>query len=326
MPVPIAPGIKWLRMPLPFQLDHINLWLIEDGDAWAIVDTGIADERTKDLWRRLFASEFEGRPVSRVIVTHFHPDHIGLAGWLAAHWHVALWTTESEYLHALLASGSDASTRPGGIDQLCRRIGLDAAAREPLQKHAASYRRLVGPVPCTYRRLEGGVSFTIGSREWQVQIGLGHSTEQACLYCPELDLFIAGDQVLPTISPNIGASFLEPEGDNLGRFLTSLAAIRAAAPATAFTLPSHGLPFYGLHRRIDELSGLHAERIDEVVAGCIVPSTAADLMPLLFKRSMDPHESAFALGETLAHLHYAVTTGRLMRSERADGAWLFARR
>lgn len=323
IPIPVAPGVKWLRMPLPFRLNHINLWLLDDGDGWTIVDTGIADERTKDLWLQLFTSGLDGKPVSRLVVTHFHPDHIGLAGWLTAHWRVPMWITESEFLHALLANAPDAAARHGGIDELYRRIGLDAAAREPHQKHAASYRRLVGPVPVTHRRLEGGQSITIGGRQWRVIIGLGHAPEHACLYCPELDLLIAGDQVLPQISPHIGVSFLEPEGDNLGRYLTTLAGLRDAVPSSAFVLPSHGLPFYGLHRRIGQLIEHHGERIDLLAAGCAAPSTAADLMPVLFTRSLDAHESGFALGETLAHLHHAVAIGRFTRSERADGAWLF---
>jgi glyoxylase-like metal-dependent hydrolase (beta-lactamase superfamily II) len=322
--VPVTPGVRWLRMPLPFRLDHINLWLLEDGDGWAIVDTGIADERTKELWLQLFTGGLDGRPITRVIITHFHPDHIGLAGWLTEHWRVKLWITESEFMHALLASAPDATLRLGGVDNLYKRIGLDAAAREPFQKHVGGYRKLVGPVPVIHQRLEGGQNFRVGGRDWQVVIGRGHAPEHACLYCPELDLLIAGDQVLPKISPHIGVSFLEPEGDNLGRYLTSLAAVRAAVPMTAFVLPSHGLPFYGLHRRIDQLIAHHEERIDQIVAGAATPGTAVDLMPFLFTRALDPHESGFALGETLAHLHYAVATGRLVRDERPDGAWLFS--
>lgn len=114
--VEIAPGVRWLRMPLPFSLDHINLWLLRDeidGQAgWTVVDCGIASDAIRSHWEQIFDTQLEGLPVLRVIVTHCHPDHFGLANWICeggdrARWKVRLWMTLGEYLFGcLLAAGN----------------------------------------------------------------------------------------------------------------------------------------------------------------------------------------------------------------------------
>ncbi len=320
----IAPGVHWLRMPLPFALDHINLWLIEDGPGWTIVDTGYAMAETKARWARIFAERLDGRPVTRIVVTHYHPDHIGLAGWLAERWRAPLWITEKEWLHAhVMSRGSDDFT--ASRREFARRAGLDAASSELFGEHGKGYRRGVPSVPPSFQRLADGMTIAIGGREWRVIVGEGHAPELACLHCAEAGVLISSDQVLPRISPNISVQAHEPDGDPLARYLASLATLRAAVPAEALVLPSHNLPFFGLHARIDMLAAHHRARCEEILAACERPHSAVDLLPLLFRRPLDRHQTAFALGEALAHLHYLTGQGALDRTLEADGVCRFTR-
>jgi glyoxylase-like metal-dependent hydrolase (beta-lactamase superfamily II) len=320
----IAPGVEWLRMPLPFALDHINLWLLEDGPGWTIVDCGYASAETKALWERIFAERLGGRPVTRVVVTHFHPDHVGLAGWLCERWEAPLLITEKEWLHARVMSRPSEDFTPLRRE-FARRAGLDRASSELFGDRETSYRRGVPSVPPSFRRIEDGSRLTIGGREWRVVVGEGHAPELACLHCAETGVLISGDQVLPRISPNVSVQAHEPEGDPLARFLRSLDKLRAALPADTLVLPSHNLPFFGLHTRLDELAAHHRARCAEVLAACAAPQSAVDLLPVLFRRKLDQHQTAFALGEALAHLHYLVERGELDRDRGAGGVDRFVR-
>jgi glyoxylase-like metal-dependent hydrolase (beta-lactamase superfamily II) len=322
--LPIAPGVSWLRMKLPFALDHINLWLLEDGPGWTIVDAGYALPETKSAWERIFAAYLEGRPVTRIIVTHYHPDHIGLAGWLAESWRAPLWITEKEWLYARVMSRGSDDFVPLRRD-FARRAGLDLASAELFGEREQSYRRGVPSVPPAFRRIADGMAIAIGGREWRVVVGEGHAPELACLYCAETGVLIAGDQVLPKISPNISVQAHEPDADPLAQYLASLAKLRAAVPSETLVLPSHNLPFFGLHTRIDELAAHHRARCEELLAALTVPQSAVDLLPLLFRRPLDRHQTAFALGEALAHLHYLERRGALDRVPEPDGVDRFLR-
>jgi glyoxylase-like metal-dependent hydrolase (beta-lactamase superfamily II) len=320
----IAPGVHWLRMPLPFALDHINLWLLEDGAGWTIVDTGYAMARTKELWEQIFAERLDGRPVNRVIVTHYHPDHIGLADWLTQRWQAPVWVTEKEWLFARVMSHRAEDLAPMRRS-FARRAGLDDTESELFSERENSYRRGVPSVPASFRRLADGMAIEIGGREWRVIVGEGHAPELACLYCAKTGVLIAGDQVLPRISPNISVQAHEPDGDPLARYLASLAKLRAAIPPETLVLPSHNLPFFGLHARIDSLAAHHRARCGEVIAACEVPKTAIELMRVLFRRALDRHQMGFALGEALAHLNYLMHQGALDRELGADGIHRFIR-
>ncbi len=271
--IAVAPGVQWLRMPLPFALDHINLWLIEDGPGWTIVDAGFAMAETKALWQRIFAERLDGLPVTRIIVTHYHPDHIGLAQWLCARWRAPLWTTEKEWLHAQVMSRGGDDFVPARRE-FARRAGMDAASSALFAEHGAGYRRGVPAVPASFRRIADGMQIEIGGRDWQVIVGEGHAPELACLYCAEAGVLIAGDQVLPRISPNISVQAHEPDGDPLARYLGSLAKLRAAVPPETLVLPSHNLPFFGLHARIDALAAHHRARCEDILAACATPQSA----------------------------------------------------
>ena len=317
--IAIAPGVFWLRMRLPFALNHINLWLLEDGPGWTIVDSGYALDETRDAWQRIFAERLDGRPVRRIIVTHFHPDHMGLASWLADRWNVKLWTTEKEYLHARMMAQDVGEASTASRRDFALRAGLSEEDSTIFGERQGNYRRGVPAVVPAYRRIGDGTVIEIGGREWRVIIGEGHAPEHACLYCAETGVLIAGDQILPRISPNISVQTYEPDGDPLARYLASLKKLRAALPPGILVLPSHNLPFYGVHERIDELAAHHAARCDEVVAACAEPMSAADLLPVLFRRLLDRHQMGFALGEALAHLHYLEGQGALAR-QTGDGS------
>jgi glyoxylase-like metal-dependent hydrolase (beta-lactamase superfamily II) len=324
--IPIAPGILWLRMPLPFALNHINLWLIDDGPTWTAVDTGFALPETREAWQRIFAAELGGRKIGRVIVTHFHPDHIGLAGWLTEHWQAPLWITEKEWLHARMMSrdGNEDSARLR--HDFAHRAGLDVEEAAIFAERQGGYRRGVPSVPPSYHRIGEGSVIEIGGRDWRVIIGEGHAPEHACLYCAEAGVLIAGDQILPRISPNISVQAHEPAGDPLARYLASLKKLRKALPPDLLVLPSHNLPFRGVHTRIDELAAHHHARCAEVIAACQRPHSAAELMPILFKRRLDRHQTGFALGEALAHVHYLIGQGEIARATGDDGVDRFLRK
>jgi glyoxylase-like metal-dependent hydrolase (beta-lactamase superfamily II) len=322
----VAPGIHWLRMPLPFALDHINLWLLEDGAGWTIVDSGLDTPITIELWERIFAGALGGKPVTRLIVTHFHPDHMGLAGWLTRRWQIPLWVSETEWLWArMLAGDRDDDAFAADQVEFYRPTGLDEATVQEFAARGNQYAKRVGAVPRAFHRIADGMSIAIGGRDWRVIIGRGHAPEHACLHCPELDLLIAGDQVLPKISPNISVWASEPEANPLARYLESLETLRRAVPDDVLVLPSHNLPFYGLDTRIDQLAAHHAARLDEIEIACAIPRSTMDIVPLLFRRKLDTQQLGFAIGEALAHLHYLVAAGRLRRTGRADGVHLFGK-
>src|SRR5689334_22204591 len=229
----IAPGVRWLRMPLPFALDHINLWLAEDGAGWTVVDTGIASDAIKALWQQIIAQELGGRRATRLIVTHYHPDHIGLAGWLAERLGVEMWTTPGEWDQARRALADAPGSFRDELAEFYRRIGFGDVEETVKVGRPTSYRSLVSPLPDNYRPLEDGMEIEIGGRRWRVIIGRGHAPEHACLYCPSLDQLIAGDQVLPKISPNVSLWPGAADQDPLGSFLASLDKIERAVPPSA---------------------------------------------------------------------------------------------
>ncbi len=318
----VAPGIRWIRMPLPFALNHINLWLLDDERGITVVDTGVGLPPTRALWETLFAGELRDQPIVRVLVTHFHPDHIGNADWLARRFGVEMWSPQAEWLMAQLAwqgmGGNDSEKRLGHY----RRNGVPDAQVEAFRERGNHYQQLVPSVAHQFRAVREGDVLTIGGRRWHAFTVLGHAPEHACLFCPEDNVLISGDQVLPKITTNVSVWPDQPRGNPLKLYLDSLARFRPL-PGETLVLPSHGLPFRGLHARLDYLRRHHDERLAATVDALAEPRTASDLVPVLFRRRLDTHQLGFAIGETLAHLHYLEAEGRAARVHGEDGVHRF---
>jgi glyoxylase-like metal-dependent hydrolase (beta-lactamase superfamily II) len=324
----IAPGVRWLRMGLPFALDHINLWLLADRidgvDGWTIVDCGVTNDATRAAWEQVFERELQGRPVLRVIATHMHPDHIGLAHWLTERWQCRLWVSATDYNGARVASQSTTGFGGDRAAAFFASHGLtDPDAVAKVRARSNYYAGMVPAVPPSYRRLMDGMALPIGGRVWRCIAGYGHAPEHIALACDELALLISGDMVLPRISTNVSVYDLEPESDPLALYLASLRRYEPLAEDT-LVLPSHGKPFTGLHARLRQLRSHHDERLADVLAACSQrPQHAADLLPVLFRRQLDLHQTTFAMGEAVAHLHLLWYQGRLSRECGADGVWRF---
>ena len=320
----VAPGVLWLRMPLPFKLDHINLWLLEDGDGWTAVDAGIARDDVREAWEHILAGPCGGRPLRRVVVTHFHPDHMGLAGWLTDRFGIDLWVSTSEWAFANLGKLEPAEQRLAVANRLYRAAGFDEAGLSAVTASRSVYPKSVVPIPPTYRRIGDGDVLEIGGHGWRVTVGTGHSPEHACLYCADLGVFISGDHILPRISPNVSVWPREPEADPLRLYLNSLPAFRRL-PADTLVLPSHDWPFRGLPGRLDDLARHHEERLEATLAACARSSTGVEVLNHLFDRELDRHQLFFAIGESLAHLHYLMGEGQIERTQRPDGVNVFSR-
>lgn len=316
----VAPGIRWVRLPLPFALDHINAWLIRDQfggrEGWTLIDCGVARDELKAIWQQVFAEALGGLPIVRVLVTHMHPDHVGLAEWIGSRFSAPLWMTLSEYVTARLYSeGRVQGGATGGERSAAffRSHGMqNPEDLDRIRARATYYSSLVPRVPSAYRRIMHDERIDIGGRLWQVKVGYGHSPEHASLYCEELETLISGDMVLPRISTNVSVHDDEPEGNPLKLYLASLDEYDYV-PTNALILPSHGRPFRGIHTRIRQQQRHHAERLKEVRETCVEPQSALDIVPLMFKRKLDLHQLTFALGEALAHLNLLYHAGELRR-------------
>lgn len=325
----IAPGVRWLRMGLPFALDHINLWLLRDeidGRAgWTVVDCGISTDATREAWERIFAHELDGLPVLRVIVTHMHPDHIGLAHWLTERWDCRLWISATDWNAARLASTATTGFGGGSAAVFMASHGLtDPASMEKIKARSNYYASMVPKVPDRFRRLLDGDVLAIGGHAWTCHVGYGHAPEHMSLHAPSQGLLISGDMVLPRISTNVSVIDLEPEANPLPLYLASIERMRAL-PADTLVLPSHGRPFRGLHVRIDQLQSHHDERFAELMDACAAaPQSAADVLPVLFKRKLDLHQTTFAMGEAIAHLNALWLGGKMVRRLDSDGVYRFS--
>lgn len=320
----VAEGVWWIRMPLPFALDHINLWILADGDGWTLVDAGYGDDATRALWERHFAATLAGRPVKNVIVTHYHPDHVGNADFLVGRTGAPLWMTAAEFLSAHAAHDDTAGFARETTLALFEKNGLDTSSIPEAARKVNGYLRGVPSVPTRYRRMMHGDRLSIGGREWEVITVFGHAPEHAALWCASLGVLISGDQVLPRITSNVGVWGSQPDANPLALFLDSLGRF-AHLPDDTLVLPSHDRVFRGLHARIAQLHEHHERRLERLLEGCSRPITAYEAIALLFKRALDEHQMRFAMGESIAHLHYLERRGAVARSEDARGVRRFVR-
>lgn len=307
----VAPGVHWLRMPLPFALAHINLWLLEDGGEWVIVDTGLHTEESTAIWEQLLADRMQARRVNRVIATHLHPDHAGNAGWLCERLNSELLMTLAEYMLCRVLIADTGRPAPAEGINFYRAAGFANTATEKYRKMFGMFGKMMSPMPESYRRLRDGDTITIGDRVWQVIVGRGHSPEHACLYDSDARVLLSGDQILPTISSNVSVYPTEPAANPLADWLQSIATLRERLPEDVLVLPAHGKPFHGAHQRLDSLRDEHLDGLEKLQALCTREKRVVDVFPALFRREIQPRELIMASGEAIAHLNWLIAAGRM---------------
>lgn len=319
----IAPGVLWLRMRLPMKaLNHINVWALEDGHGWTLVDTGMQTPDTVADWQRAFAGALAGRPVTRVICTHMHPDHIGMAGWLTRQHDCRLWTTRLEYVTCRMLVADTGREAPADGVRFYHAAGWDDAALEHYRARFGGFGKAVYALPDSYRRVVDGEALAVGDCIWRAVVGRGHSPEHLCLHCPELRLLISGDQVLPRITSNVSVFPTEPDADPLAEWLASLASIKQRVTDDVLILPSHNEPFLGLHARLHALIEGHEQRLARLATELATPRRAVDVFGLLFRRHVGVDMLSMATGESVAHLNCLIIRGLVVRElDTAGVAW-----
>lgn len=326
----VAPGLWWIRMRLPFALNHINLWALRDkdgaGEGWALVDTGIGGAVTATAWQELFAGPLAGR-ITRVFITHMHPDHIGMAGWITRKFGCRMWISRLEYLSCRALISDTGREAPDDALSFYRRAGWSEEALETYRTRFGGFGKMIHTLPDSYRRLHDGETITIGQDAWRVVMGNGHSPEHACLYCPERRLLISGDQVLPGISSNVSVFPTEPDADPLSGWLASLDKLQREVPDDVLVLPAHNQPFRGLHARLEQLRCSHHDTLDRLRQALAEPRRAVDVFGALFARPITADQVLLGLatGEALADLNYLVGRGEVRATLEDDGCLWYQR-
>ncbi len=320
----VADSVYWLRLPLPFALDHINVWLLKESQSWTLVDAGVSSPPSRAAWESIITNVLCGQPLHRIVITHFHPDHYGLARWLQQRFGARVRITRAEQDAAASLYSCLDEQAGKRVDEFFAGHGLEAERRARLAARGNFYRPLLAGVASVDEYLIDGSDLQIDERRWKVIIGRGHSPEQACLYCEEEGWLISGDQILPEISSNISVRPEQPDGDPLADYLDSLASLRRL-PADVLVLPSHGSVFRGLHERISALERHHKVRLERLRTACsATPLSAAEALPILFRHPLDSYALFFAMGETIAHLHHLWHAGELSRHRDGQGVYRFA--
>jgi len=317
--VEVAPGVLWLRLPLPMSLNHINVYALADGDGWTLVDTGLKTEASKAGWEAALAGPLGGKPVRRVICTHMHPDHIGLAGWLCERFDAPLLMSRLEYVTARMLLADTGQPAPDSGEVFYRAAGWNDAQIGHWRTGYGGFGKAVAAMPSAYLRLSEDDLVRIGDDDWRVVIGEGHCPEHVCLWRERDGVFLAGDQILPRISSNVSVWPTEPEGDPLGEWLRSLEGLKARLPGDLFVLPSHGEPFYGVTTRLEALIRGHEVALKRLERTLRTPSRAVDVFSALFARPVGDEVLSMATGEAIAHLNYMAREGRARRSRDEAG-------
>src|SRR6201990_2041447 len=311
--VEVRPGVLWARLKLPFRLNHVNIYLLADGDGYAMVDAGFGNEETIEAWTTLLEGPLKGVNITRLIVTHSHPDHVGLAGWITERFNCPLFMSQVEYLQSVYHQNRGTEERRNAQRLFFRRHGMDEDLTEKLLGRGQDYLKRVSVLPASYHRLTHGDEVVIGTRRFKAITGGGHALDQVMLYCAADKLFLSADQVLSKISPNVSVWAVEPDQNSLGEYLASLASLTTTLPYDVMVLPGHGVPVYGVEARIKQLAAHHEDRCRLIAEACReVPQTSRELVPVVFnKYPLDVHQMGFASGELIAHVNYMINEGRL---------------
>jgi glyoxylase-like metal-dependent hydrolase (beta-lactamase superfamily II) len=322
--IEIVPGILWLRLPLPFRLNHVNIYILEDKDGWTIFDTGLADAATRTVWSKVIGSILRGAPITKVIVSHFHIDHVGLAGWFQERFSPTFYMSQTEYLLSRVFQAEEWYDVLSAETKFFNSCGLNLATAEEISRRRLGMRSLRTSMPKSFKRLRAGDLMRIGNREWRVLTGGGHAVEQLMLYSETDKIFISADQILPEISPNISVGSIQPDANPLADFLDSLTQIKAGISREVFVLPGHRNPFFGLFDRIGKLRNHHVSRCNAILTACReAPCTGLDLIPVVFGRDIAAEVIGSAIGEAVAHANYLRSLGALSVDRDPDGILYF---
>lgn len=322
--IELAEGVLWMRLPLPMALDHVNVYALDDGDSWTVIDTGFSSKRSRAIWLKLMAGPLGGKPIGRVIVTHHHPDHMGLAGWFQEEHKAELWTTRTAWLFSRMLQLDEQDTpRPETLD-FYRSAGMDPEIFEGRKtERPFNFADVVYPMPLGFHRIQQDDVIRIAGRNWDVHIGNGHSPEHLTLWSQDDNLVISGDQILPSISSNIGVYATEPEADPVADWLEACERLALLAHEDHLVLGGHKVPFTGLPTRMRQLIDNHHGALARLQKHLTEPRTAGECFPPLFKRKIGKPEYGLALVEAIAHLNHLYHLGAVSRTRRADGAWLW---
>ncbi|WP_171130967.1 MULTISPECIES: MBL fold metallo-hydrolase [unclassified Ruegeria] len=325
--IDIADGVLWIRLPLPMALDHVNVYALDDGDSWTIVDTGLSSKKSRAIWENVMAGPLRGKPVRRVVVTHHHPDHVGNAGWFQSEHGAELVATRTAWLFARMLTLDVQETWPEETLNFYRSAGM---APDILAKRMAdrpfNFADGVFPMPLGYTRIKQDDVIRMGGRDWDVHIGNGHSPEHATFWSRDDDLVISGDQILSSISPNLGVYATEPMADPVSGWLEACERLQSLARPEHLVLGGHKLPFTGLPIRMRQLIDNHHGALARLLGELDQPRTAADCFPPLFKRPIKEGEYGLALVEAVAHMNHLFHIGAVTRTRRDDGAWMYQRK
>lgn len=323
----LTDDVLWLRMPLPMTgLDHINLYMIRDGRGWAVVDTGLGSKASKAIWDTAFAEAMDGLPVTKVICTHLHPDHTGLAGWMCRKFGVPLIMTRGEYFLCRLMAADTGQPAPDHALDFYRLAGFTEEQIELYKARFGGFGKAITSMPAGYQRIQDGDTLKIGGRDWRIIVGSGHSPEHACLFSEDLNLCLTGDQILPNISSNVSVWPTESEANPLQDWIDSCHKLKVELPDDVLIGPAHGIPFIGAHRRLDKLILHHERALERLLDYCETPKRAVDVYPVLFRRSINDGNRIMAVGESIAHLNCLVARGLMKRRYNDSGQYTYQRR
>ena len=325
--IEVAPGVLWMRLPLPMALDHVNVYALDEGDSWTVIDTGFSSRRGRAIWQKLLDGPLGGKPVSRVIVTHHHPDHVGLAGWFQSEHQAELWTSRTAWLFSRMLQLDEQAVPAQETLRFYKSAGMDEEIfNQRKAERPFNFADVVYPMPLGFKRIKQDDVIRVGGRDWDVHIGNGHAPEHITLWSRDDNLVISGDQILPSISSNIGVYATEPEADPVADWLEACERLSAFATEDQLVLGGHKLPFTGLPTRMRQLIDNHHGALDRLVGHLDTPKTAGECFPPLFKRSIGGGEYGLALVEAIAHLNHLYHLGTVSRTRRDDGAWLWHRK